>query len=224
MGRKAKYKKEMERLLEMGFEAKDITRITNIPQATVYRYVDKLRTEARLDFDQLMEKDFLYKYGLTLSNYAKSIQECNAELALIDAKYEKREKEIYKLMDELPEKSVMVKSNHMAQLIQLDAQKNNEKLRCIAQRDRSTELKAKIYNAGPVVQALKIWIAENNPKLGEEPRLNLIKGKVKEMTAREIHDALLPDMIEITEEDRKVLEEMNGNINIEKVEDEEHET
>ena len=216
MNKKAKYKQEVIRLLEMGFEAKDIELLTNIPHATVYRYVDKLRTEARYDFETLMEKDFLYKYGLNLQNYAKSIQECNAELALIDNKYKVREKEVRELMDELPEKAVMVKSNYMAQIIQLDAQKSNEKLRCIAQRDRSTELKAKVYNAGPVVRAVEQFVNQNISAKGDEPQLVL--GKVteaKEMTAREIHGV----MNKLDPADKALLDEMEGNINIESVDD-----
>ncbi len=60
MGRKALYFKEIEHLLSVGYEAKDIIKITNIPRGTVYRIVDKLREEAKINFDQLMTKDYLY--------------------------------------------------------------------------------------------------------------------------------------------------------------------
>ena len=48
MGRKALYFKQVEHLLSVGYEAKDIVKITNIPKGTVYRIVDKLREEAKL--------------------------------------------------------------------------------------------------------------------------------------------------------------------------------
>ena len=50
MGRKALYFKEIEHLLSVGYEAKDIIKITNIPRGTVYRIVDKLREEAKINF------------------------------------------------------------------------------------------------------------------------------------------------------------------------------
>ena len=66
MTRQSKYFAEIERLLKIGYEPKHIMALTNIPKPTVYRIVDKLRKEARYDFNNLMEKDFLYKYQQNL--------------------------------------------------------------------------------------------------------------------------------------------------------------
>ena len=80
MGRKSQYFKTIENMMDVGYQAKDIIKITNIPNATVYRIVDKLRSESKLEFNELMEQDYLYKYQQNLSNLNKTIELCNSPI------------------------------------------------------------------------------------------------------------------------------------------------
>ena len=61
-------------------------------------------------------------------------------------------------------------------------------------------MKAKVYNAGPVVNAIDNWIRDNTPKIAELPELNMIEPNDKaEKTP------------EISEDDMKILREMEEN-------------
>ena len=160
MGRKALHFKEIEHLLSVGYEAKDIVKITNIPKGTVYRIVDKLREEAKINFDQLMTKDYLYKYQMNLDNYSKTIIQCNEEIVIINAKYDQLERLVMEDLDSTPPDKYLARSTYLANLINIRNNRTIEIQKLIAQRDKSSEMKARIFNSGPVVYRIN-QVVEN---------------------------------------------------------------
>ena len=160
MGRKALHFKEIEHLLSVGYEAKDIVKITNIPKGTVYRIVDKLREEAKINFDQLMTKDYLYKYQMNLDNYSKTIIQCNEEIVVINAKYDQLERLVMEDLESTPPDKYLARSTYLANLINIRNNRTIEIQKLIAQRDKSSEMKARIFNSGPVVYRIN-QVVEN---------------------------------------------------------------
>ena len=160
MGRKALHFKEIEHLLSVGYEAKDIVKITNIPKGTVYRIVDKLREEAKINFDQLMTKDYLYKYQMNLDNYSKTIVQCNEEIVIINAKYDQLERLVMEDLESTPPDKYLARSTYLANLINIRNNRTIEIQKLIAQRDKSSEMKARIFNSGPVVYRIN-QVVEN---------------------------------------------------------------
>ena len=160
MGRKALHFKEIEHLLSVGYEAKDIVKITNIPKGTVYRIVDKLREEAKINFDQLMTKDYLYKYQMNLDNYSKTIVQCNEEIVIINSKYDQLERLVMEDLESTPPDKYLARSTYLANLINIRNNRTIEIQKLIAQRDKSSEMKARIFNSGPVVYRIN-QVVEN---------------------------------------------------------------
>ena len=174
MGRKALHFKEIEHLLSVGYEAKDIVKITNIPKGTVYRIVDKLREEAKINFDQLMTKDYLYKYQMNLDNYSKTIVQCNEEIVIINSKYDQLERLVMEDLESTPPDKYLARSTYLANLINIRNNRTIEIQKLIAQRDKSSEMKARIFNSGPVVYRIN-QVVENKilqPEMLNEVAVN----------------------------------------------------
>ena len=153
MGRKSVYIKQIEHLLSVGYEAKDIVKITNIPKGTIYRIVDQLREEAKTNFDQLMTKDYLYKYQMNLDNYSKTIIQCNIEIETINVKYDELEKVVMESLEVCPVDKYIARSAYMTNLINI---RNN----------RTIEIQ-KRYSipAQSCIESTKSWRAKSyNPK------------------------------------------------------------
>ena len=183
MGRKALHFKEIEHLLNVGYEAKDIVKITNIPKGTVYRIVDKLREEAKLNFDQLMTKDYLYKYQMNLDNYSKTIIQCNEEISIINAKYDQLESLVMVDLESCPTDKYLARSTYLANLINIRNNRTIEIQKLIAQRDKSSEMKARIFNSGPVVYRIN-QVVENKilqpEMLNEKPLVEFVNNAVQQ--------------------------------------------
>ena len=184
MGRKALHFKEIEHLLSVGYEAKDIVKITNIPKGTVYRIVDKLREEAKINFDQLMTKDYLYKYQMNLDNYSKTIVQCNEEIVIINAKYDQLERLVMEDLESTPPDKYLARSTYLANLINIRNNRTIEIQKLIAQRDKSSEMKARIFNSGPVVYRIN-QVVEN--KILQPEMLNEVTAKPIEFVNNAVH-------------------------------------
>jgi len=223
MGRKALHFKEIEHLLSVGYEAKDIVKITNIPKGTVYRIVDKLREEAKINFDQLMTKDYLYKYQMNLDNYSKTIVQCNEEIVIINAKYDQLERLVMEDLESTPPDKYLARSTYLANLINIRNNRTIEIQKLIAQRDKSSEMKARIFNSGPVVYRIN-QVVEN--KILQPEMLNDVKApELVEFVNDSVHqedtdikgeiiveEAVVVDSTveSISEEDLLVLKEMEN--------------
>lgn len=234
MGRKALHFKEIEHLLSVGYEAKDIVKITNIPKGTVYRIVDKLREEAKLNFDQLMTKDYLYKYQMNLDNYSKTIIQCNEEIVIINTKYDQLEGMVMVDLESCPTDKYLARSTYLANLINIRNNRTIEIQKLVAQRDKSSEMKARIFNSGPVVYRIN-QVFENRipqPEMFNEQTAKPIEFVnnaihqeeivVKDMRSTDIKGEMIVGDIEeavvveisaattISEEDLLVLKEMEN--------------
>ncbi len=201
MGRKSKWADEVERLVDIGYDPKQIVKKTGLAQSTVYKHIEKLRTQARFRFSNLMSKDYLYQYFKVLDNFAMTIQQCNEELDLTYQRYDTLEIQLNTAVDELDhQKHPIAHSAMLGQLIQIQNSRENAVVRLTAQRDKASDLKAKVYNAGPVVSAIDNWVRDNTPSVAELPQLNMIEPNDK-----------VEKSPEISEEDMKILREMDEN-------------
>ena len=221
MGRKALHFKEIEHLLSVGYEAKDIVKITNIPKGTVYRIVDKLREEAKLNFDQLMTKDYLYKYQMNLDNYSKTIIQCNEEIATINTKYDQLEGMVMVDLESCPTDKYLARSTYLANLINIRNNRTIEIQKLVAQRDKSSEMKARIFNSGPVVYRIN-QVFENRipqPEMFNEQTakpIEFVNNAIhQEDTITDIKGEIIEDIVErsaatVSEEDLQVLREMEN--------------
>jgi len=174
MGRKSRWTDEVERLVDIGYDVKQLVKKTGLAQSTVYGHIEKLRIWARYRFNNLMSKDYLYQYFNTLDNFARTIQQCNEELNEIPTRYDKLESQITKALEglNLPHQA-LAQSALLGHMVQIQNSRENAVVRLTGQRDRATDLKAKVYNAGPVVHAIDEWIRNNPPQNAELPRLNV---------------------------------------------------
>ena len=171
MGRPPKYVDEVEKLLRDGWSVKDIVSNTNISKSTVYDVLAKMKKSARYNFKELMTEDYLWKYENTLDNFDRTIRECNEEMELVKSKYAVIESKINLQIVGLSDSKAMVKANLLANLISCQSSRTNEIIKLCAQRDRASDLKARVYNAGPVVNAIDEWINKTTPPMGELPRV-----------------------------------------------------
>lgn len=208
MTRESAYFKEIERLLTNGFEPKHIVKITNIPKATVYRIRDKLRKESRIDFNELMEKDYLWKYQQNLENFSRTIQEMNEEMEVVKKKYDAIEYQIMESIEQLqlPRQS-MTKASLLVALISCQSSRTNELIKLAQQRDKSTDLKAKVYNAGPVVHAIDQWVQSTNPSMGNLPKNSFEEPKALEESPPKLNISVTEE-VPLDQDDLDVLKEM----------------
>ena len=188
------------------FTHKETSKITNIPKGTVYRIVDKLREEAKINVDQLMTKDYLYKYQMNLDNYSKTIVQCNEEIKTINAKYDQLERIVMESLEVCPPDKYLARSTYLANLINIRNNRTIEIQKLIAQRDKSSEMKAKIFNSGPVVYRIN-QVVENKvlqPEMLSEQTMpeQTIEEKVENIEESDV----------ISEEDLQVLKEMQEDI------------
>ncbi len=214
MGRGSKYFKEIQHLLEIGYEPKQIVEITGCSRRTVDRVTHKLKTEARYEFKTLLTEDYLWKYQKTLENYSKTIQQCNEELVSMNLEYAIIRQKVISELEITPDAKGMTKATLLTNLANLQSSRTNEMIKLTAQRDRATSEKARVYNQGPVVYAMDEWVNRTNPTAGELPTItevNKIYDKPqalnKEYTVR--GDANIPKPVKITAEDEAVLKEMD---------------
>ncbi|KKN46005.1 hypothetical protein LCGC14_0676990 [marine sediment metagenome] len=210
MGRRPTHVDEIERLLDTGYNAKEIIKNTNISSATVYRVIDKLKRSARFEFKNLFKDDFLYKYWQTLGNFDKTIKECNEEIEVVKSKYAAIEFQIMEAMEGLSSKQAVSKAHLLANLISCQSSRTNELIKLVGARDKASDAKARVYNQGPVVNALDEWVNRTTPTMAELPKIaeleNIEPSKLNTSESNDISD-------EISDEDRKVLEEMEDDNN-----------
>jgi len=216
MVRKAKYFKEVERLIDMGMEPKQIIKVTGIPSATVYRIRDKLIAEARYDFKTLLEGDYVWKYLQTIANFSKTIQQCNERIDGLAGKYAKLEQDMRQELEVTPPKMAMVRATLLQGLANLQSAQTAELRELVNQRDKASESKAKTYNQGPFVHALDELIKTGK---AEAPRLKEVEdmfGNKPEVSIDDTADEpqQLPQPTqEPTDDDLDVLREMDEDNN-----------
>lgn len=203
---RTKIGKEVERLIDNGYgDPRALSQQTGLSVRQCNRYLRKFKLEAKVRFDSLMSEDYLYLYYNTIDNFSRTIQQCNEELKTLHTKYDDLEVQISEAVNELDkQKHPIAHSAMLGQLIQIQNSRENSVVRLTAQRDKASDLKAKVYNAGPVVAALDQWVRDNTPKAGEIPELNTSLGNIKASTSAEEDD----ESSEISEEDAKVIKEM----------------
>lgn len=210
MGRRPQHVDAVESLLDVGYSVKDIIRDTNISQSTIYRVIDKLKKEARYDFKHLMEHDYLWKYQKTLQNFDLTIKECNMEISKMKNKYDSLEIITMNEFESLSDSRAGTKALLLSNLTTIQSNRSNELVKLTTQRDKATELKAKTYNQGPVVNAIDEWVNNNHPSGGELPRLkelDTLSDKSEEMISPE-EPKHINEGTEISKEDLEVLKEM----------------
>ncbi len=206
--KKSKHFHEIEHYINIGFEAKDIPKLTNIPKSTVYAVVNKLKVEADINFKELMEKDYLYRYQINLDNYSKTIQECNKKIEEMNIKYDDLETMLTHEMENIPDNKHTTKVYFIQTLVSINNNRVNDLAKLVQQRDRASELKAKLYNSGPVVYRINEYVKERgsiNPNL-EHPMFSE-KEEIKKLKV--IEEPIEEAVEEISDEDKEVLREMD---------------
>lgn len=197
MGRKSTYFTTIENLMDVGYLAKDIPKMTGIPKSTVYRVVDKLRAEAKLDFKELMEKDYLYKYQQNLEGLDKTIVWCNLEMIKVNAKYDQLEVTTNEALEAVEPNKHVSKATFIQNLIAIQSSRTTELAKLVQQRDKAVSDKANLYNKGPVVYRVNDYV---------EHKLGSVPAQLQENRASEA--PMNVPALEISEEDRQILEEM----------------
>lgn len=208
-GRPEKYNEEVERLIDNGWTIKDIVSKTNISQATVYRVLDKLKRRARHDFKNLMQHDFLWKYQKTLENYDKTVRQCNEQIDSLKIEYNQLKQLTLMDLENTPDNKHMARATLLSNLINIQSNRTNELQKLVTARDKASDSKAKVYNQGPVVNAIDEWVQKNTPSLGELPRIPELDSDEFKVTTKLNTTEETNNVIKMTEDDIKTLEEMN---------------
>lgn len=206
MSRKSKYFKEIERLMDLGWEAKHIVKITGISQPTVSRVTSKLKKEARRDFNNLLSEDYLYKYMFTLENLTKTIRQCNENIEKAEEAYGRLTDIAWQELENIPDSKAHTRVALLQTLSNIKSNYHTTIQKYIDQRDKATDLKAKTYNQGPVVHAIDNWVQKNNPQKGELKTVTEVEDETKPKEKPKELSITKPN--EPTEEDLKVLQEM----------------
>lgn len=194
-------------MMEIGYQAKDIIKITNIPNATVYRIVDKLRSESKLDFKELMEKDYLYKYQQNLANLNKTIVWCNEQMPQINTKYDDLGVITKEALDAVEGNKHISKAHLISNLITIQANRIRELAVIVAQRDKAVGDKARLFNQGPVVYRVNEYVEHKMQNI--PPMLN--EGiKVEDVKLEEEPIPILTSG-DISAEDKEILAEMEAD-------------
>ena len=192
----------IEKLIDSGYgDIHSLAQKTGLSERQCRRYLNKFTAEAKYRFDNLMSKDYLYLYYNTLDNFSKTIQQCNEELGTSKGKYDDLEEQVDEALEKLDKKQGITRSALLGQLIQIQNSREIGIVRLTAQRDRASDLKAKVFNAGPTVAAIDQWVRDNTPKAGQLPELNTSGGNIKTMDVPEKEE-------KISAEDKKVIEGM----------------
>ena len=220
MGRGNKHKAEVERLLNIGYDPKDIIKITNIPTATVYRNIRALKDEAKIDFEALLTDDYLWRYYKTLHNYSDTIVICNEEIEAMKKRYDDMEKEIRHELENTPNTKNGARVNLLSNLTTLLGMRSTELTRLLSQRDNATSLKAKLLNVGPVVYSMNEFLKKNSniptTKVYEHPLLRKYKKEpIEENKFLPIEESVievkeLPASYSISDDEREILKEMEN--------------
>ncbi len=212
--KKSKHFSEIEHYINIGFEAKDIPKITNIPRSTVYSVVDKLKKEADINFKELMEKDYLYRYQLNLDNYSKTIQECNQKIVDMNRKYDELERLTLSELENVPDSKHVSKVHFIQTLVSINNNRVGDLARLIQQRDRASEMKAKLYNSGPVVYRINEYVKERGSidQNLDHPMFSSNEADPKQLKVVEEVVVEEEDIDEISDEDLKVLKEMDEDM------------
>jgi ethanolamine utilization protein EutP (predicted NTPase) len=197
--------------MDVGYEARDITKISGIPKATVYRIVDKLRTEAKHNFKELMEKDYLYKYQQNLEQLNKTIIECNEEIVKVHSKYDELDVTTQEALDVVETNKHISKAHLISNLISCRSSRTTEITKLMQERDRASEAKAMLYNKGPVVYRINEFV--QNKLQNIPPMLNEgIKVEQAPMNVPEIEKHAETIIHEITPDDQAILDEMENDL------------
>ena len=159
-----------------------------------------------------MTKDYLYKYQMNLDNYSKTIVQCNEEIKTINTKYDQLERIVMESLEVCPPDKYLARSTYLANLINIRNNRTIEIQKLIAQRDKSSEMKAKIFNSGPVVYRIN-QVVENKVL---QPEM-LSEQSTQERTMPElVNNTEKVENIEendvISEEDLQVLKEMEEDV------------
>jgi len=147
-----------------------------------------------------------------LDNYSKTIVQCNEEIKTINTKYDQLERIVMESLEVCPPDKYLARSTYLANLINIRNNRTIEIQKLIAQRDKSSEMKAKIFNSGPVVYRIN-QVVENKvlqPEMLSEqstqertmPELVNNTEKVEEIVENDV----------ISEEDLQVLKEMEEDV------------
>ena len=97
---------------------------------------------------------------MNLDNYSKTIIQCNEEIVVINAKYDQLERLVMEDLESTPPDKYLARSTYLANLINIRNNRTIEIQKLIAQRDKSSEMKARIFNSGPVVYRIN-QVVEN---------------------------------------------------------------
>jgi len=197
----------VEKLIDDGYvDIIALSQKTGLSERQCRRYLDKHRSEAKGRFDKLMTGgDYLYQYYNVLDNFSKTIQQCNEELNVSNAKYDELEQQIDEALDELDlPKQALAKAQLLGQLVQIQNSRENAVVRITGQRDKATDLKAKVYNSGPVVNAIDN-LFRNKTQDAEVSQLNTGEESINVLELAEPKD-------KISEEDAKIIKKMDDEL------------
>ena len=138
----------------MGFKPKQIIKMLNVPTSTVYSIKDKLVKEGRREFTNWVDNEYLWTYVSTIDNFDKTISSCNEKLEKLPKKFAMLETELRNELNNTPERMAMVRATLLQSIINLSTAELTEARNLMAQRDRTTEAKARTLNDGPYVRAI----------------------------------------------------------------------
>lgn len=149
---------------------------------------------------------------MNLDNYSKTIVQCNEEIKTINTKYDQLERIVMESLEVCPPDKYLARSTYLANLINIRNNRTIEIQKLIAQRDKSSEMKAKIFNSGPVVYRIN-QVVENKVL---QPEM-LSEQSTQERTMPElVNNTEKVENIEendvISEEDLQVLKEMEEDV------------
>lgn len=200
----------VESMLRNGWEARDIHKQTNLPRSTVYAKVKKLKKEARYDFDKVMNEDYLWLYQMNLMNYSRTIKQLNEEIERVNKKYDELEIITREALEAVEDGKHVGKSNLIANLIAINNSRANDMAKLTQQRDRASEMKARLFNQGPVVHNMAEWLKLTSSV--DKKVLPVLENQKKQLNVISVVDMKeLPFVEDMSEEDMDIIREMEND-------------
>jgi hypothetical protein len=200
----------VESMLRNGWEARDIHKQTNLPRSTVYAKVKKLKKEARYDFDKVMNEDYLWLYQMNLMNYSRTIKQLNEEIERVNKKYDELEIITREALEAVEDGKHVGKSNLIANLIAINNSRANDMAKLTQQRDRASEMKARLFNQGPVVHNMAEWLKLTSSV--DKKVLPVLENQKKQLNVISVVDMKeLPFVEDMSKEDMDIIREMEND-------------
>lgn len=164
-------------MLEKRYTVDQISIKTGIPRRTIYKYIDKFRTEANIWFQNLAAREFIPELKSVADMIDSSIKQCYDELELIEKKYDQMIDETRSLYEESKnhEKSIQYRIQIRSKICELESNRIKERKDYIKIIQDFKIKRGQLLNKVPMVYAIEYAIKRKSLVPEPTPQIDALK-------------------------------------------------